>query len=477
MSTKKIVKRPTRILSGVTVIAVMTKPFPCPHGRCAYCPGGPEYGTPQSYIGNEPALMRGLQTGFDPYMQMYLRLKQYELLGYTPSKVEVVVMGGTFTAMPLDYQEWFITNIYEAANRYPESKPEKLTHLEEAQLRNELASIRVVGLTLETRPDWCKEKQVDNMLRFGATKVELGVQSIYDEVLKLVDRGHTVNDVIEATRILKDAGYKVAYHIMPGLPGSDVDKDVEMVRELFENPEFRPDMLKIYPTLVIEGTKLYEMWKRGEYKALTDEEAVELIAKFYRYIPRWVRIIRIQRDIPAPLITAGPKRANLRELVEQKVLEMGMKINDIRFREVGRQEVYRGIKPERIEITKEIYEASKGVEVFLAAEDVKNNVLIGILRLRIPSSYAHRPEIDSRTAIIRELHVYGPQIPIGTYWDNGWQHKGWGSKLLKTAEEIAYLEFNCTKILILSGVGAREYYRKHGYIRPLSIPYMVKTLK
>lgn len=476
MLMARTLKRPTRVLSGVVVVAVMTKPFPCPHGRCIYCPGGPEYGTPQSYIGNEPALMRGLQTNFDPYLQLHLRLRQYEMLGYVPSKVEIVVMGGTFTAMPLDYQEWFITNIYEAANRYPDPKPINLPSLEEAQLRNEIASIRIVGLTIETRPDWCKEKHVDAMLRFGATKVELGVQSIYDDVLKCIKRGHTVRDVIDATRILKDAGYKVAYHVMLGLPGSDLDKDAEMVEELFENPDFRPDMLKIYPTLVIEGTELYHMWKRGEYKALTDDEAIECMAKFYKSIPRWVRIIRIQRDIPAPLIVAGPKKANLRELVERKVLEMGIKINDIRFREVGRQMMYRGITPEHIEITKEIYEASKGVDIFLAAEDIKNNVLIGLLRLRIPSQWAHRPEINTKTAIVRELHVYGEQVPVGDRRDDCWQHKGWGSRLLKEAEEIARYEFGCTQILVLSGIGARRYYRKHGYKHLLGSPYMIKLL-
>lgn len=469
-------KRPTRTLSGVTIIAVMTKPYPCPHGKCIYCPGGPEQGTPQSYIGNEPALMRALHVEFDPYLQMHLRLKQYEAIGHIPNKIDVIVMGGTFTAMPLEYQEWFIVSIYEAANRYPDPKPKQFSTLEEAQLRNETALIRIIGLTLETRPDWCREKHVDHMLRLGATKVEIGVQSIYDDILKRIERGHNVRNTIEATRILKDSGYKVVYHIMPGLPGSDLDRDIEMIKEIFKDPDFRPDMLKIYPTLVIEGTKLYDMWKKGEYKALSDEEAIELISEFYRYIPKWVRIMRIQRDIPAQLIVAGPKKANLREFIEKRVIEKGMKINEIRFREVGRQEFYKGVKPVKIDIIKEVYEASKGIEVFLSAEDNTNNIVIGILRLRIPSAYAHRPEIDNKTAIVRELHVYGPQIPIGNRNENAWQHKGWGSKLLKTAEEIARYEFGCTKILVLSGVGAREYYRKHGYIKPSNSPYMIKQL-
>ncbi|MEM3972788.1 MAG: tRNA uridine(34) 5-carboxymethylaminomethyl modification radical SAM/GNAT enzyme Elp3 [Ignisphaera sp.] len=477
LKIRERVIRPTRTLSGVTIVAVMTKPFPCPHGKCIYCPGGVEYGTPQSYIGNEPALMRAIHVGFDPYEQVRLRLRQYVGMGHAPSKVEVVVMGGTFTALPRDYQLWFITNIFEAVNRFPEPKPESMPSLEEAHEKNETASIRIVGLTLETRPDWAKERDADWMLYLGATKVEIGVQSIYDDVLQKVNRGHTVKDVVEATRVLKDSGFKVVYHIMPGLPGSDRDRDIEMVKEIFENPDFRPDMLKIYPTLVIEGTKLYEMWRNGLYKALTDEEAVELISEFYRFIPKWVRVMRIQRDIPAPIILAGPKKANLRELVEKRALEKGIKINEIRFREVGRQEMFRGVRPSRIEITKEVYEASQGTEVFLAAEDVENNVLVGLLRLRIPSAKAHRPEIDSSTAIVRELHVYGPQIPIGDRNEDGWQHRGWGSKLLATAEEIAKYEFSCRKILVLSGVGAREYYRKHGYRRPSGSPYMAKELR
>jgi elongator complex protein 3 len=265
---------------------------------------------------------------------------------------------------------------------------------------------------------------------------------------------------------------------MPGLPGSDIDRDIQMCRELFENPDFRPDMLKIYPTLVIEGTGLYELWKKGLYKPLTDEDAVELIVECYRYIPKWVRVMRIQRDVPAPIIIAGPRKANLREFVEKRALEKGITINEIRFREVGRQELFRGIKPEKINITKEVYEASQGTEVFLAAEDTQNSVLIGLLRLRIPSEKAHRAEIDrGRTAIVRELHVYGTQVPIGEHDDVAWQHRGWGAKLLKTAEEIARYEFSCTKILVLSGIGAREYYRKHGYRKPPNSPYMMKEFK
>jgi len=470
------VRKLTRLLSGVTVVAVMTAPFPCPHGRCAYCPGGPDLGTPQSYYGDEPALMRAMRNNFDPYEQVRDRLNQYLLLGHAPSKVDVIVMGGTFTALPWSYKLWFITNVFEAFNRFPEPKPRVLPSLEESHARNETAKIRVIGLTFETRPDWAGKKYTDEMLYLGGTRVEIGVQSIYDDVLRRIERGHTVQDVVKATQTLKDSGFKVVYHIMPGLPGSDLDRDLEMIRELFSNPDFMPDMLKIYPTLVIKGTKLYELWRKGEYSALCEEEVVELISEMYKYIPKWVRVMRIQRDVPAQYIEAGPKKGNLREYVERRALEKNMRIREIRFREVGRAIYKRGIYPKKVVITKEYYEASKGMEVFIAAEDPVSDVLVGLLRLRIPSEEAHRHEIDSRTAIVRELHVYGPQVPVGYDDPHGWQHKGWGRKLLESAEDIARYEFSARKILVLSGVGAREYYRKLGYFRPSDSPYMTKLL-
>lgn len=471
-------RKPSRTLSGVTIIAIMAKPYPCPHGKCIYCPGGPEFGTPQSYIGEEPALMRAQRVEYDPYEQVRVRLKQYEYLGHKPSKVELIVMGGTFTAMPRGYQEWFITMALEAMNRYPEPKPWEPVSLQEAQLRNETAKIRCIGLTIETRPDWAREEHADWMLYLGATKVEIGVQTIYDDILAKVRRGHTVKDTIEATRILKDSGFKVVYHIMPGLPGSDLDKDLEMIKTIFEDPDYRPDMLKIYPTLVVKGTVLYNWWREGRYKPLSDEEAVELISEMYRYIPKYVRVMRIQRDIPASIIEAGPKKGNLRELVERRCMEKGIAIKEIRFREVGRQlwKYNRLPDPKYIKITRITYEASRGIEEFLAVEDVKNDIIIGFLRLRIPSEKAHRPEIDGRTAIIRELHIYGPQVPVGEKPLFEWQHQGWGSRLLREAERIAREEYDVKKMLVLSGIGVREYYRRHGYYRPSWSPYMHKNI-
>jgi len=470
------VRKPSRMLSGVSVVAVMTHPLPCP-GRCIYCPGGVEYNAPKSYFGEEPALRRARRNGFHPYRQVWNRLNQYIYLNQYPSKIEIVVMGGTFLATPVVYQEWFITMIYEALNRYPEPEPPKKWSLEEAQLRNETAEHRCVGLTIETRPDYGYEKHADIMLRYGATRVELGVQSIYDDVLEKINRGHGVRETIESTRILRDAGFKIVYHIMPGLPGSDPGRDIEMVKELFSNPDFRPDMLKIYPTEVVEGTVLYDWWRRGIYRPYNDEEAVEVISEMYRYIPKYVRVMRVRRDIPAYEVAAGTRRSNLREYVEKRCLEKSIVINEIRFREVGLQYWKYGRKPDEknIAITRTTYEAGYGVEEFLAVEDVVENIIIGFLRMRIPSEKAHRREVDSHTAIIRELHVYGPELPIGMYGDS-WQHRGWGTKLLRKAEEIALNEYDAKKIIVLSGVGVREYYRKLGYYRPPDSPYMHKYM-
>ena len=477
LRTLSRIRKPVRCISGITVVAVMAKPYPCPHGRCAYCPGGVEIGTPQSYMSDSPAVLRALRCGFDPYEQVRSRLKTYISMGHNPSKVELIIMGGTFPAMPLDYQEWFVAQALEALNRFPRNKPQGWVGLEEAQRRNERSAIRCVGLTIESRPDWALERHVDGFLRLGATRVELGVQSIYDEVLRRVDRGHGVRESIRATRALKDAGYKVVYHMMPGLPGSDLDKDYAMFKEIFNNPSFRPDMLKIYPTLVIPGTKLYEMWKRGVYKPYSLEELLELLIKVMKIIPRYVRVMRIQRDIPVHHVAAGLRVGNLRELLEKELSARGIKSGEIRAREVGHVLLKRGIVPDEkdVKLCRMTYEASGGTEVFLSVEDVKRDILIGFLRLRIPSSKAHRWEVDERTAIVRELHVYGPEVPVGErgLW---WQHRGYGSLLLREAERIALEEFGESKMLIISGVGVREYYRKRGYRKLKGSFYMYKRL-
>ncbi|MBX5321411.1 MAG: tRNA uridine(34) 5-carboxymethylaminomethyl modification radical SAM/GNAT enzyme Elp3 [Candidatus Bathyarchaeota archaeon] len=466
-------RKATRAISGVTVVAVMTRPYPCPQQEpCAYCPGGPPFGVPQSYTGFEPAAMRGLQHAFDPYGQVRSRIEQLRAIGHKVDKVELIVMGGTFPATPYAYQTWFVQRCLDAIAGVDSAG------IEEAKRLAETSCIRNVGITVETRPDWAKTEHVDRMLEMGVTRVELGVQNPDDGVYRLVGRKHTVADVVEATRILKDAGLKVVYHMMPGLPGSSIEKDLEAFKRIFADSAFKPDMIKIYPCLVLKDTKAYDWFLRGEYKPYTTEDAARLIVEVKRMIPSWVRIMRVQRDIPAPLIVAGVKMSNLRQLVQQKLKEQGLQCRCIRCREVGHRLLADGVKPdpEKVRILTTRYEASEGEEIFISAEDIENDVLIGYLRLRIPSEKAHRPEIRAEPcSIIRELHVYGPVVPVGKHLPKAWQHKGYGSVLLAEAERITRQEYGFRKILVISALGTKQYYKRFGYKH--EGPYMTKTLE
>ncbi|MEM2128692.1 MAG: tRNA uridine(34) 5-carboxymethylaminomethyl modification radical SAM/GNAT enzyme Elp3 [Candidatus Methanomethylicaceae archaeon] len=464
--------------SGIYTVAVMTKPLRCPKEcPCIYCPGGVESGTPQSYLGKEPALMRGLQTNFDPYLQVRYRIEQYKAIGHTPSKIHLIIMGGTFPAADLEYQEWFMTRCFQAMNDYPKTKGWRWQYLERAMEENELAGVRCTGVTLETRPDWAGERQTDRMISLGATLVEMGVQALDNRALMLANRGHSVEDVVSATRTLRDSGLKVGYHMMPGLPGRGADDDLEDLARIFEDPDFRPDYLKIYPTLVIEGTGLFELWKGGQYRAMGTEEAAELIKRASEHFPEWVRVARIQRDVPAEIIVDGVRASNLRELVEGGLSREGRKCKCIRCREIGIAEA-KGLKissPDpKIRVT--AYEAGGGQEEFVSVVDVKSDLLIGFLRLRLPSEKAHRKEVKG-AAIVRELHVYGKQIPVGKRDEEGFQHHGWGTELLKRAEEIASERYDRKRIVVLPGAGVREYYRKRGFSKIRSSPFMVKELR
>ncbi|MEM0083323.1 MAG: tRNA uridine(34) 5-carboxymethylaminomethyl modification radical SAM/GNAT enzyme Elp3 [Candidatus Nezhaarchaeales archaeon] len=461
-----------RSISGVIPITVMVKPHPCPHGRCIYCPGGPDVGTPSAYTGLEPAGRRAKEWNYDPYMQVKSRVNQLREIGHKVDKVEMIILGGNFTYLPLDYQTWFVKRCLDALNGI-EAKD-----LEEAKLLAERAPIRVSGLSAETRPDLFKQEQANAMLEMGFTRIELGVQTIFDDVYRIINRGHTVNDVVEAFRIARDCGFEIIAHFMLGLPGSDPKRDLEMFRMVFDDPRFKPDCIKIYPTLVLKGTKLYEMWSRGEYKPYSSEEAAELIAEVKKIVPRWVRIQRVQRDIPSQLIVDGVKRGDLRNMALKRLEAQGLKCNCIRCREVGHVKLKKGVEPDldHVRLKIEKYEASDGVEIFLSYEDVVNDVLVGLLRLRIPSNMAFRREVIERpSAIVRVLHVYGNVVPVGERSDGGWQHRGFGSMLLREAERIARDEYDVEKLLVLSALGVREYYVKHGYKR--DGVYMAKVIK
>jgi elongator complex protein 3 len=468
---KVLRRKPVRTASGVTVVAVMTKPWPCPQGQpCAYCPGGPSKGVPQSYTGLEPAAMRGSQNDYDAYNQVKHRIEQYKSIGHSVDKIELIIMGGTFPSAPQGYQEEFIKRCLDAINSVSSNS------IEEAKKLAETGQIRNVGITVETRPDWAKERHVDQMLSMGVTRVEVGVQNVYDDIYELVNRGHNVKDVIDATRILKDSGLKVVYHMMPGLPGSNFERDLEGFKQIFSDANFKPDMLKIYPCLVIEGTKLHEWWKQGKYEPYTTEEAVKLISEVKKTVPEWVRIMRVQRDIPAYLIEKGVDKSNLRELVLNRLKEENRRCKCIRCREAGHRWLKDNVVPdyEQVEVFVKTYEASEGTEHFISVEDPMNDVLIGYLRLRFPSNMTHRPEISAKEAsIIRELRVCGPVVPVGKHFKEAYQHKGCGKLLLEKAEEISK-KHGRSKIVVTSALGTKRYYRRLGY--QYDGPYMSKSL-
>lgn len=485
-------KKPTRTASGVAVVALMTRPHECPHGACRYCPGGPEMDVPQSYTGKEPATRRAIQYGFDPYLQTTFRLNQLSSIGHPVDKTELIVMGGTLTAQCLDYQEWVVKEALRAMNEFDASSakiasdgedafiyshhlnPTPFRYLEDLQGENERSSVRCVGLTFEPRPDWARQEQIDFMLGFGVTRVEVGVQNPDDSVYKLVERGHCVADVVDATRELKDSGLKVGYHMMPGLLGSNPEADLEAFRKIFFVEEFKPDMVKIYPCIVLKGTDYYDKWKAGKFTPITTEQAVELIVKVKEMMPAWIRTMRIMRDIPSNLVESGIKSSNLGQLVYRRMEETGVKCDCIRCREVGRF-LSRGVEPnpEDIKIVRRKYKASDGVEHFISFEDVSKDILIGFLRLREPGK-PKRSEVDGDTAIIRELHVYGPLLELGEKPVSEWQHRGFGAELVGEVEKICSEEIGVKKILVTSGIGVRPYYGKLGYSR--LGPYMKKTL-
>jgi len=437
----------------------MTQPYPCPKDEpCVYCPGGPSQGVPQSYTGREPACLRGVQHEYNPFSQVKSRIEQLRAIGHDVDKIDLIIMGGTFPATPIEYQESFIKGCLDAITGI-ESK-----NLDEAKKNAETSALKNVGITVETRPDWAKEKNVDSMLQMGVTRVEIGVQNIYDDIYELINRGHTVKEVVEATRILKDSGLKVCYHMMPGLPGSDFDRDLEAFKTIFSDTKFKPDMLKIYPCLVIKGTKLYEWWLQGKYRPYNTEDAVKLLVEVKKIVPPWVRIMRVQRDIPSYLIEAGVKKSNLREITWNEMEKLGLTCRCIRCREVGHKFSNNSIEEsmDDIRLVKTVYEASQGLEIFLSYEDVKRDTLIGYLRLRIPSERVHRPELAS-AAIIRELHVYGPLVPVGKRSSKAWQHRGYGEVLLAEAEKISREEYDKKKIAVTSALGTKLYYKRFGY--------------
>ena len=534
---KKLLTKPTRTISGVSPVAIMTKPDRCPHGKCTFCPGGidsPWGDVPQSYSGHEPATMRGKRNFYDSYLQVINRLEQYVLLGHSFDKIELIIMGGTFPATPKEYQEEFVLGAFQAMNDFStllfdhngnfdyikfkeffelpgdihdeqrikivqdkilklkegnrekwdkdkvnenedgtkgkedrekgdKSKENKKNILKQEQEKNETAYIRCVALCIETKPDWGFLEQGNEMLRQGCTRVELGIESVYDDVLTYTHRGHTVADSKKSIKILRDLGFKINFHYMPGLPLTDKERDLAGMKQLFSDPNYCPDMIKMYPCMVAAGTVLYTQYKKGEFTPISTEEAAERIMEWKKFVPEYCRIQRVRRDVPTKYWEAGVDRTNLRQFTFEKY---DIKCRCIRCREPKGK----NINWDKIEIKVKEYEASQGTEFFISAEDSENDLLIGFCRLRFPSQQL-RPEITTGSTLIRELHVYGTATAIGD--EGSVQHKGWGKKLMQKAEEIAQ-DQGKIKIVVISGVGVREYYKKLGYEK--EGPYMVKLL-
>ncbi|MEE9520349.1 MAG: tRNA uridine(34) 5-carboxymethylaminomethyl modification radical SAM/GNAT enzyme Elp3, partial [Dehalococcoidales bacterium] len=455
-------KKLTRTISGVTPVAVMTLPLKCP-GQCIYCPT--YSATPQSYTPESPAVLRGRRCDYAAKGQIGLRLRILSDMGHPTDKIELIVMGGTFLAYSEDYQYQFIKDCFDALN------DEASATLEEAKRLNETANHRCTGLCIETRPDWCGQEEIDRMLEFGTTRVELGVQIIDDGIYRLTRRGHTVEDVIKATALLKEHGFKVHYHWMPGLPGSTPERDLELSKRLFDDDRFKPDGLKLYPTMVVAGTELEKWYREGRYQPYDDDTMIDLVAEIKSIVPKYVRISRVLRDIPAKFIVGG-LRDSLRDVVKQRMKEKAIECKCIRCREYGHR-LRDGWEIGEPKIARMDYEASGGREIFLSLEDEKET-LFGLLRMRIQSKpIAKLGESNENPAIIRELHVYGPEVSLSQRKPNAAQHKGLGKTLLREAELIAANIFQAPQMIILSGVGAKEYYRSEFGYRSEG-DYMVK---
>ncbi len=452
------IKKPVRSKSGVTPLTVVLKPRKCNHGTCIYCPGG-DY-VPQSYTDKSPAVMRALTLKFDVRRQVKARLDALIRMGHPTEKIELIIIGGTFLQYDLDYQYNYIKGCYDVLNGIDSDS------LEEAQKINETAKHRIVAMCIENRPDNCSVEEIKRMREFGATRVEIGVQILDDEIYKKTGRRHKIHDVVEATQRLKDAGFKLGYHIMPGLPYSTIEKDIEKFKLVFDDERFRPDQLKIYPCQIVEDSPLAKMYKRINYKTYTDEEIKYVLTEMMKIIPEYCRIMRVMREIPKEKMISHAASTSIRKDVEEELKRKNASVKEIRIREIGfnREGLKKDIKLKTIE-----YEASGGHEFFLELVN-SDDVLFGLLRLRFPSETFLEELTDC--AIVRELHVYGQALNLHEEGKDS-QHKGYGKMLMAEAEKISK-DAGYKKLAVISGVGVREYYKNLGY--NLVGTYMVKNL-
>ena len=452
------IRKPSKTLAGVTPIAVMCKPRKCKHGTCLYCPS---LDVPQSYTPKSPPVLRAVRLGYDSSEQVKSRLNAFEVMNHPVDKIEIIIMGGNFLDYSLKYQEDFVKGIYDSLNL------SRSSDLESAKKKNEKAKHRCVALCIETRPDTILNSGVvKRMLRFGCTRVEIGVQCLDDKIYKKVKRGHLVKQVVDATKVLKNAGFKVGYHMMLGLPGSNKKKDFEMFKQLFDDERFKPDQLKIYPTQVLKGAVLREEYEKGKYKPYTKKELEDLIVRIMKIIPNYCRVMRIMREIPPEYLIKGTTRIDLRKDIESRLKNERADVKEIRFREIGFKLRDLG-KNEKIDNDLNLkiseYDSSNGKEYFLEFVN-QDNILFGLCRLRI----------DGKIGWVRELHVYGKALGIGKKGKEFGQHLGLGKQLMKKVEEICNGKVEVVKVI--SGVGVRGYYEKLGYELDKNGFYMEKNL-
>ena len=490
-------KRAVRTISGVSPIGILTKPYPCP-GRCVYCPT--EDRMPKSYMSNQPAAARAVRNNFHPYKQVYNRITALKESGHPVSKLEIIVMGGTWSFLPHNYQSWYLKKCYDAANCH-EMTPEKISHyktqvtdLKKAQTYNQTAKNRIIGLTLETRPDFISERELVRMRSYGCTRIEIGVQTLDDDIQRLTKRGHSRSHVVRATKLMKDFGFKICYHLMPGLPGTTIKKDIKWMKEVFTNPDFCPDFIKIYPCVVLETAELKQWWEEGKYEPYRDAELIKLLIQFQTFVPEWTRIMRLMRDIPVNNILDGAKFSNLRQILQDQPKKLKEIVGedfynkhdldknhylfrDIRAREIGFADLQKKLnllKKDPILVRRE-YLSSEGTEVFLSFEDFEKEHIFALLRLRKPSgqSFKNFGSVLHKAGLIREVHSYGSEVSIGDHEGLG-QHRGLGRRLIEEAERITREEWKFGRTTIISGIGTREYYQKWGY--KLRSTYMTKVL-
>lgn len=467
-------KLKTKSNSGIAVVSLLTKPFACP-GRCTYCPT--EENMPKSYLSKEPAAARALMNDFDPYLQITNRLKALQMNGHPIEKIEMIVIGGTWSFYHPIYQEEFLIGCYRACNDYGtgndsrnETYEDRLKYLLALQDKNEHAMCRIIGLSIETRPDYITDFEIERLRALGVTKVEIGVQHLDDDVLKLTKRDMKIARVRRATEDLRNAGFKMVYHMMPNLPGSTPERDIAMFGELFSGKDFQPDMLKIYPCMVLEHSELYDIWKDGGFTVYSDDELIRVMREEKKQVPPYVRILRVYRDIPASYIKAGSTISNLRQVMDEDMKKNGWQCKCIRCREIREGEV----DPGEFTLSNISYRTQTGEERFLSFEHKSKRQLAAFTRLRLPDDHGDNALLPvlRGAALIRELHTYGRHTKVGSSGEQS-QHVGFGRRLLAEAERIAK-EKGYRKLAVISGIGVREYYRKNGYA--LEDTYMVKYL-